>query len=329
MPRSSTTPPITAWRRGLIPRRRPDFPPIPLASSAPSSCEDGPSDGRQPQRHPWASDLRQHWMTRVPARAGRAVAAAVPTQRRPGRVNRAVNSASTRPALPDAPPAPRTTRRQTTQARPDASDAGEDLARAAAPPPATAADGPGAPARRMPASSAIPVPCDAPPVGRAPEKLVQYILADGGKPAGERRHARRGAHDSRPRLIAAARSQTTPARPTAGRCAPGAPGATSIGFVPCPPPVPMSPPSWPCYREHDHGLTPNTLDLRRAAIRYLHHAAGCASPTDTALEVSETMALAYAAPPPTPRRSAPPPRPCCANCWRRSKTTCPAGASAR
>ena len=36
-------------------------------------------------------------------------------------------------------------------------------------------------------------------------------------------------------------------------------------------------------------MTPNTIDLRRAAIRYLHRAAGCAVPTDDAC-VSETVA---------------------------------------
>jgi hypothetical protein len=36
-------------------------------------------------------------------------------------------------------------------------------------------------------------------------------------------------------------------------------------------------------------MTPNTIDLRRAAIRYLHRAAGCAVPTYDAC-VSETVA---------------------------------------
>ena len=56
--------------------------------------------------------------------------------------------------------------------------------------------------------------------------------------------------------------------------------------------------------ERDRGLTPNTLDLRRAAIRYLHHAAGCASPTDEAL-VGETLAgIRRAAPNPAKKRAA-------------------------
>ena len=40
--------------------------------------------------------------------------------------------------------------------------------------------------------------------------------------------------------------------------------------------------------ERGRGLAPNTLDLRRAAIRYLHRAAGCPVPTDDAC-VSETL----------------------------------------
>ena len=41
--------------------------------------------------------------------------------------------------------------------------------------------------------------------------------------------------------------------------------------------------------ERGRGLTPETLKLRRAAIRYLHRAAGCPVPTDD-VAVSETMA---------------------------------------
>jgi site-specific recombinase XerC len=41
--------------------------------------------------------------------------------------------------------------------------------------------------------------------------------------------------------------------------------------------------------ERGRGLTPETLKLRRAAIRHLHRAAGCAVPTDD-VAVSETMA---------------------------------------
>jgi site-specific recombinase XerC len=40
--------------------------------------------------------------------------------------------------------------------------------------------------------------------------------------------------------------------------------------------------------ERGRGLAPNTLDLRRAAIRYLHRLAGCPVPTDDAC-VSETL----------------------------------------
>jgi integrase len=41
--------------------------------------------------------------------------------------------------------------------------------------------------------------------------------------------------------------------------------------------------------ERGRGLTPDTLKLRRAAIRYLHRAAGCPVPTDD-VAVSETLA---------------------------------------
>ncbi len=41
--------------------------------------------------------------------------------------------------------------------------------------------------------------------------------------------------------------------------------------------------------ERGRGLSPETLKLRRAAIRYLHRAAGCAVPTDD-VAVSETLA---------------------------------------
>ena len=41
--------------------------------------------------------------------------------------------------------------------------------------------------------------------------------------------------------------------------------------------------------ERGRGLSPNTIELRRAAIRYLHRAAGCPVPTDDVC-VSETMA---------------------------------------
>ena len=57
--------------------------------------------------------------------------------------------------------------------------------------------------------------------------------------------------------------------------------------LPCPPPAPMSPPSSPASAAAE--LTPETLKLRRAAIRYLHRAAGCPVPTDDVC-VSETLA---------------------------------------
>jgi integrase len=56
--------------------------------------------------------------------------------------------------------------------------------------------------------------------------------------------------------------------------------------------------------ERDRGLTPNTLDLRRAAIRYLHHAAGCPSPTDDALVGATLAGIRRAAPNPAKKRAA-------------------------
>jgi len=56
--------------------------------------------------------------------------------------------------------------------------------------------------------------------------------------------------------------------------------------------------------ERDRGLTPNTLDLRRAAIRYLHHAAGCAAPTDDALVGATLAGIRRAAANPAKKRAA-------------------------
>jgi integrase len=57
------------------------------------------------------------------------------------------------------------------------------------------------------------------------------------------------------------------------------------------PPLPASGPDVAAFlaAERRRGLAPATIDLRRAAIRYLHRAAGCAVPTDDAC-VSETIA---------------------------------------
>jgi site-specific recombinase XerC len=57
------------------------------------------------------------------------------------------------------------------------------------------------------------------------------------------------------------------------------------------PPLPACGPDVATFlaAERRRGMTPNTIDLRRAAIRYLHRAAGCAVPTDDAC-VSETVA---------------------------------------
>ena len=75
--------------------------------------------------------------------------------------------------------------------------------------------------------------------------------------------------------------------PTAPRCAPGAPGATATTSLPCPP----SGADVAAFLagERGRGLTPETLKLRRAAIRYLHRAAGCAGP-HRRRRVSETLA---------------------------------------
>jgi site-specific recombinase XerC len=57
------------------------------------------------------------------------------------------------------------------------------------------------------------------------------------------------------------------------------------------PPLPACGPDVATFlaAERRRGMTPNTIDLRRAAIRYLHRAAGCPVPTDDAC-VSETVA---------------------------------------
>jgi integrase len=52
------------------------------------------------------------------------------------------------------------------------------------------------------------------------------------------------------------------------------------------------------------GRSPNTLDLRRAAIRYLHHAAGCPSPTGDALVGATLAGIRRAAPNPAKKRAA-------------------------
>ena len=57
------------------------------------------------------------------------------------------------------------------------------------------------------------------------------------------------------------------------------------------PPLPACGPDVAAFlaAERRRGMTPNTIDLRRAAIRYMHRAAGCPVPTDDAC-VSETVA---------------------------------------
>lgn len=80
--------------------------------------------------------------------------------------------------------------------------------------------------------------------------------------------------------------------------------------------------------ERGRGLTPETLKLRRAAIRYLHRAAGCPVPTDD-VAVFETLAgirrqaakKGY-----TPSQRGPV---SCTRSWRQSRWTYPACATAR
>jgi site-specific recombinase XerC len=57
------------------------------------------------------------------------------------------------------------------------------------------------------------------------------------------------------------------------------------------PPLPACGPDVATFlaAERRRGMTPNTIDLRRAAIRHLHRAAGCPVPTDDAC-VAETVA---------------------------------------
>ena len=71
-------------------------------------------------------------------------------------------------------------------------------------------------------------------------------------------------------------------------------------------PLPASPLDVAAFlaQERDRGLAANTLDLRRAAIRFLHRAAGCPSPTEDA-HVAETLAgIRRDAPNPTKKRAA-------------------------
>ena len=80
--------------------------------------------------------------------------------------------------------------------------------------------------------------------------------------------------------------RTTRAAPIAPPCGPGAPGAPAT-----PPPLPASGADVAAFLAGERGrkLSPETLKLRRAAIRYLHRAAGCPVPTDDVC-VSETIA---------------------------------------
>ena len=71
-------------------------------------------------------------------------------------------------------------------------------------------------------------------------------------------------------------------------------------------PLPASPLDVAAFlaQERDRGLAANTIDLRRAAIRFLHRAAGCASPTEDS-HVAETLAGIHRdAPNPIKKRAA-------------------------
>jgi hypothetical protein len=82
--------------------------------------------------------------------------------------------------------------------------------------------------------------------------------------------------------------------------------------------------------ERGQGPSVNTVELRRAAIRYLHSIAGCPVPT---AEAQARPWLGCTAPPPMPAscpaRNSPPRRTSCARSWRRSKRTSSVCATAR
>jgi hypothetical protein len=72
--------------------------------------------------------------------------------------------------------------------------------------------------------------------------------------------------------------------------------------------------------ERGSGLSVNTLDLCRAAIRYLHFIAGCAVPTAEA-QVAETMAGIHrdaVTRGHTPAKNSPSLSTSCGRSWRRS-----------
>ena len=75
--------------------------------------------------------------------------------------------------------------------------------------------------------------------------------------------------------------------PTAQPCGPGVNGAASVTSLPCP--VSGADVAAFLASERGRGLIPETRKLRRAAIRYLHRAAGCPVPTDD-VAVSEMLA---------------------------------------
>ena len=95
------------------------------------------------------------------------------------------------------------------------------------------------------------------------------------------------ARGSRPRLSRATPRPTTRGAPTAPGCAPGAAGATRHA-LPCLPARAADVVAF-LAAERGRGLSVTTVELRRAAIRYLHFLAGCPVPTAEA-QVAETVA---------------------------------------
>ncbi len=96
-------------------------------------------------------------------------------------------------------------------------------------------------------------------------------------------------------------------------------------LMPCPACPRRPPTSWRSWRPNAGAGLSAIIDLRRAAIRYLHHLAGCPVPTAEAV-VGETLAgirrdAARWGEFPV-KRNSPPRLACCARSWLRSATIC-------
>ena len=107
------------------------------------------------------------------------------------------------------------------------------------------------------------------------------------RPASRSSTGRSPANAAPPTPTAAWPKRTTRVAPTGPPCGPGAPWCARHDL----PPLPDSGQDVAAFLASERGrkLSPETLQLRRAAIRYLHRAAGCPVPTDDVC-VSETMA---------------------------------------